>query len=310
MTWGVDTWGESAWGESEESGIVANELTQTGTLESGTFVQTYTVTANALSQSSNTLTTGNVIITQSVTANALTATGTLSASFTQHHSIGANALTGSSTLTQGTATNHHSITGIELTSNSTLTQASFTQTHSIIAVPLVSDNWLSINDKIYTALCFSPENQSTATWTNFNFFNSHQLNGKTLFIGNGGLFEYGGVTDNGSAINPSVKTGKMNVIDSQVGLSPSNRMKRIPKSRIDVNANKTTGKIDLTLTADNSSFDYHNQVTENGYATHRIKIGRGVKYNYLQLDVVGNGCETLDIDNIEFDSVELRRTQR
>jgi hypothetical protein len=131
------------------------------------------------------------------------------------------------------------------------------------------------------------------------------------FINNTGLFEYDGLTDNSAAIVPSLKTGKMCEIMGRMGLERSSKMKRIPSSRISLLCNKSGGSIDLSVTEDNSTaIAYNDAIIHNGYATYDIPIGRGTKYNFIQMEFKAHDCMSLDIDAIEFNPVELRKRER
>ena len=162
----------------------------------------------------------------------------------------------------------------------------------------------------HLALTYSPENKSTTTHSNMPFDGSCVFNGKTLFFSGSGLFEYGGLTDNGAPIVPSLKTGKMNMIMGRVGIVPSNKLKRIPTSKVRVSCDKVGGSLDLNVTADGNTYPYNQTVTHDGLATHNIKIGRAIKYNFLQLEVIANGCTSLSIDSIDYDPTELQRSER
>ena len=161
------------------------------------------------------------------------------------------------------------------------------------------------------ALCFSPETKAVSTYSNYTFIGSHRFKGKTLFITSNGLFEYGGTTDNGTAIKPSLKTGLMSEISGRNGLVRSKQLKRIPESRIDVIA-KTDGKIKVTVTADETSYAYTHDhtTTANSFRTHPIKIGRGIKFNAMQLNIESTDSTILDIDAVSYNVVELARKER
>lgn len=161
------------------------------------------------------------------------------------------------------------------------------------------------------ALCFSPETKAVSTYSNYTFTGSHRFKGKTLFIGSGGLFEYGGTTDNGTAISPSLKTGLIHEIAGRNGLVRSQQLKRIPESRIDVSA-RTDGKVKVTVTADETSYSYtHDHTTTAGsFRTHPVKIGRGIKFNAIQLNVESTSATILDIDAIRYNVTEIQRRER
>jgi len=163
---------------------------------------------------------------------------------------------------------------------------------------------------VYLAINYALDNKSVTTYSNFNFTGSCRFAGKTLFINSTGLFEYGGLTDNGTAIVPSLKTGKMCEIMGKHELIRSNNMKRIPASRVSLSCNKSSGSIDLNIMEDNAVQAYNKAIIHDGYATYDIPIGRGTKYNFIQMEFKARGCVSLDIDAIKFNPVELRRRER
>lgn len=153
----------------------------------------------------------------------------------------------------------------------------------------------------YLAVTYSVENQSVTTWSNFKFNASTFFNGVTLMANESGLYEIGGTTDNGTAIKPSLKTGRMS--------EGSFRFKRIPRTRIELSAQKTGGSVDLVVTADSDSYRYTQAIAHDKLSTHEVRIGRGIKYRTLQLEISANSCTMLNIDSISYEPVELRRIE-
>jgi hypothetical protein len=161
------------------------------------------------------------------------------------------------------------------------------------------------------ALAFSPETKAVSTYSNHAFIGAHRFKGKTLFITASALFESGGTTDAGTAIAPSLKTGFMCEVAGQNGLVRSRYLKRVKESRIDVQA-KTDGNIKVTVNPDDATYSYtHNHAgTATKYRTHSVQIGRGIKYNAMQIVVECVNATALDIDSISFNPVELVRKER
>jgi hypothetical protein len=161
-------------------------------------------------------------------------------------------------------------------------------------------------------LAFSPETKAVSTYSNHDFIGSHRFKGKTVFITSATLFESGGTTDAGTAITPSLKTGLMCEIAGQNGLIRSKHIKRIKEARIDVNA-KTDGKIKVTVTADDTTYTpyvHDHAATGTNFRTHSVKIGRGIKYNAIQIKVEATNATSLDIDTISFNPTELVKKER
>jgi len=200
---------------------------------------------------------------------------------------------------------------ITFTAQTNFSLAVATAYHETISFTSQTNVEFNRQNGFHLALSYSPENQSVTTYSNIPFDSSCIFNGKTLFFSENGMFEYGGTTDNGAAIIPSLKTGKMDTVQGRNGLVHSNKIKRIPNAKIKVSCDKTGGKLDLNVTTDNDAVDsYEHAITHDGFATHDVKIGRGTKFNFIQLEIKADGCSKLDINNIEFDIVENVRSER
>jgi len=152
---------------------------------------------------------------------------------------------------------------------------------------------------------YSTENKSVSTFTNMAFDMSCNFKGKTLFINDTGLYEYGGNTDNGDAITPSLKTDKSNKMPGQGGMYNSQHRKRIPTSKVYINAESSRGDIKLHVTQDDVAINppYSENTAKKGLAVHSVKVGRGIDYVHLQLEV--KNCDV--IESIEFEPEEIRR---
>jgi hypothetical protein len=253
----------------------------------------------------------NLPITQTVTANALIVESNVSqTSISQWHVVTPASLTVIPDVSQGAAVTGFIAIPVELTLAPVLDVSTIGQQHIIDAYEIVLTPWFDVLDKKYLGVTYSTENRSITTYSNFNFDGGCVFNGKTLLFNDAGIFEHGGDTDNGSAISPSIKTGFMDVVSGQTGLISTHKMKRIPKSKVLVMANKNSGNINLNVTADTNTYSYLNNVQQTGFATFNIDIGRGIKYNKLQLELVANGCTSLDIESVSFNPIEIVRSQR
>lgn len=199
---------------------------------------------------------------------------------------------------------------VSLESSLELIGAGFEHGRVLNPVTLESSSILFTGLDIYLGVTYSTENRSITTYSNFNFDGGCVFNGKTLLFNESGIFECGGNTDNGTAIVPSLKTGFMDMVSGQNGFISTHKMKRIPTSRVLVMANKTLGSMTLNVTPDTNTYSYANAVQQTGFATFNIDIGRGIKYNKLQLELVANGCSSLDIESVSYEPTEIVRSQR
>lgn len=316
MSWGdVGSWGETAWGEDFASDpLVAVVNDSIDTNATVTALLTVYTTSVGQTTSGDTNSTVNVGLLKTLTAVTQESTDTNN---TANVSLNVYTVASSQTSTDTNATvnvlSARNLTAINQESVDTNSTATALLTVFLTPVTQVSIDTQYSTYAAYLGINYHIDNKAISTYTNFNFTGACIFNGKTLLINNGGLFEYGGTSDNGTAIAPSLKTGKMCEIMGRMGLGleRSNNMKRIPASRISVSCDKVSGSVDLRLTEDNSAaISYNDAIVHDGYATYDIPIGRGTKFNFLQIELAANACTSLDIESIEFNPIELRRRER
>lgn len=159
-------------------------------------------------------------------------------------------------------------------------------------------------------LAHSTENKSITTYTNWNFDGGCVFKDKALFFSRQGLFSYGGNKDNGFDIRTSIKTEKMNQIQGQGGLVRTQQLKHIPTCSVYLGVDKEGGSLDLNVTADSATYNYNTEIEHTGFAVNKIKVGRGLRFNFVQLEIKSNGCESLDVESIEFEVKPLKSGRR
>jgi len=291
--------------------IPATALTSAPTLNNPTANVVINATATALT-STPSLSSPAVNYIQDIPATALTSSPTLNVP-----TVGIIAktpitvLTATPTLNNPTAMSVQRVDAVPLFSTPTINNPSVGVINIVSAYPLYSTPSLAVNDANYLGYAYGTETKAITNYSNFNFTGSCVFNGKTLLINDTGIFEYGGESDNGIAIVASIKTGKMNGVMGRNGVYPSNKIKRIPDAKIVIDCDKSGGEVTVNVTADeNAPLLYANAISHSGFATHRVPIGRGIKFNYVQLEVIGTGCAHLDISSIEYNPVENVRSER
>jgi len=291
--------------------IPVTALTAAPTLNNPTAYVIANVTSTALT-SIPILSTPSVNYIQDIPVTALTSTPTLNAP-----TVGimaktpVSALTATPTLNNPTAMSVQRVDAVPLFTTPTVNTPSVGVINVVSVYPLYSTPSLAVNDANYLGYAYGTETKAITNYSNFNFTGSCVFNGKTLLINDTGVFEYGGESDNGIAIVASMKTGKMNGVMGRNGVYPSSKIKRIPDAKIVIDCDKSGGEVTVNVTEDeNTALSYANAISHSGFATHRVPIGRGIKFNYVQLEVVGTGCARLDISSIEYNPVENVRSER
>ena len=150
------------------------------------------------------------------------------------------------------------------------------------------------------AVCVATHNQAVFTYDNMPFIGACVFKNKTLFCNNDGLFEMGGITDNGTRIVPYLETAAMD--------NGTQQRKRVPTSKVYIDAEKQGGRIDLEVTVDGKKNHYNSGDRErDAMANYPIKVGRGADGVRWKFKVSGNSCNRLSIGSIEFEPEVIRR---
>lgn len=264
----------------------------------------------------NSVSTASSSVSIAPTAQTLTAVDIAS---TAASSTGSTAINRSLSVIDSVSVTSSSLNNITVTRNLTpvdsMTVASSSIANVSLTVFLVPMDSVATHENVstfavYLAINYALDNKTITTYSNFNFTGSCRFNGKTLFINDKGMFEHGGLTDNGAAIVPSLKTGKMDMVMGQNGVRHTQQLKKIPTSKVYVSADKTGGSLDLIVSPDTQSHLYNQAVLHDGFTAHAIKIGRQIKYNHMSIEIIGNGCSRLDIGSIRFNPAEITRSER
>jgi hypothetical protein len=150
------------------------------------------------------------------------------------------------------------------------------------------------------ALCFSTENKSLFHYTNMPFTSACRFKDKVLLGNEFGVFVMTGNTDNGTSIPARIKTVAMNF--------GTQHRKKIPTSKCYIEAKKTDGRIDLSVTVDGITGSYNTGTTEfASFAPYPVKIGRGLDGIHWQFEIAANACTSLAIESIEIEPEQIRR---
>jgi len=296
---------------SQRHHITANSLTVTPQNNQASVAQRHIINALPIGMTPS-MPAATVGKTQAVGASVLNCSGQmLQAQVSQIHVVGATPLGMTPTMPVAELKFAHSIKASPIGMTPTMTQAAVSQIHSIGASHLFMSPEMIVRNEVFLAYTYSPENKAITTYSGFNFTNSCVFNGKTLLANDKGLFEYGGYLDDDKAITASLKTAKMNIVQGNGGTYPSTRIKRIPDGKVRIDCSKASGTLTLNITPDDkNTLTYSNRVNHTSFATHRVEIPRGIKFNYIQLEVIGTNCTFIDIDSIEYNPIETVRSER
>ena len=135
------------------------------------------------------------------------------------------------------------------------------------------------------------------------FVGACTFKGKTLLCNNIGLYEMGGVTDNGVIIVPILETAAMDF--------GTQKRKRVPTCKVYVDAQKKGGSINLDVVVDKKEYHYNSGDRElDAMANYPVKIGRGLDGVRWKLRISGNECNYLSVGSIEFSPTILKSGRR
>ena len=160
----------------------------------------------------------------------------------------------------------------------------------IITVPTAS------GQDVYLAYAFSPETNSTSTYTNYNFSSSTKFKSKYLFANSSGLYEYGGDTDDGSLIKMTLETSAISF--------GSSSLNQVPAIYLGVSNDDV---VYLKVRVDGrGECHYKLNKKSEGLDTRKIDLGKGLIGRYFQFELITTS-PVFNLESIEFFPIELRR---
>jgi hypothetical protein len=162
--------------------------------------------------------------------------------------------------------------------------------HFVISIPSVK------GQDTYLAYLYNTETGSVTTYDNFNFTLATRFGTKHIFGSPTGLYEFGGTTDAGAAIQAQLQTIAYNFGTSN--------LKQIPEVYLGVKANNS---IVLKVNVDDKASAYYklSQHTQS-LRTERVKLGKGLIGRYFQFELI-TSASNFNMESIEFYPVVLRR---
>lgn len=154
---------------------------------------------------------------------------------------------------------------------------------------------LSTGQDTYTAWVMTPETKAVRTYSNYPFNSFAQLGAAFYGAGEAGVYQMGGATDAGAAIQATLRTGWMDL--------GSKKLKRIDRAYIGAT---TSG--DLLLKVQATTYDdtlleqtYRMMpAVTDGPREHRVAVGRGFRSVYWTFELAN------DVDGADFELHDLQ----
>lgn len=176
------------------------------------------------------------------------------------------------------------------TESTKLTGHGLLEDYFVIYLPEYLDN------AKYLAYTLAPETMSVTNYTNYNFTKSTKFNGKYLFSNSTGLYEFGGITDDGVAITSYIQTAGLTFGTSNLKMVPSLYL-----------GYSTDNIVYLKVSVDGKGTVTYklNKKTDN-LGTKLIEIGKGLLGRYFQFELITE-ADHFDLESIEFLPIKLQR---
>lgn len=187
----------------------------------------------------------------------------------------------------------HGFTGIlgqlnvEVPSLKFSASAYWTGTNTLnISLPMILFSTRAKGEMITLAL--NTKNFAFTEYDNsYNYNSLMNLNGKLAGLKSDGIYELTGDTDNGSSIAWHFKTGKIDMEDRQL-----NRLRHVWLSY------RPSGDLLLVVDDGENEYEYDVESYKQIDNTVRVKLGKGIKNKYIQLELKNVSNEKIFLDRM------------
>ena len=149
----------------------------------------------------------------------------------------------------------------------------------------------------FVTLVLNTKNFALTEYDNSYDYNSLCVfNGKVMGAKRDGIYELSGDTDNGTSIDWSFKTGK---IDLEDGI--------VKKARHVWLSYKPSGDLVLTVDDGDSEYEYYVESAQQIDNAVRIKLGKGIRNRYIQLELRNISNEKITLDRMRLFAEPIAR---
>lgn len=156
---------------------------------------------------------------------------------------------------------------------------------------------LKLGDDVYYGYAINAETNASSTYTNYAFNSFFELNGRYYGVTESGIYYLDGADDAGTAISAAIRTG---VTDFG-----TKHRKRLPRAYVGYTSDGTM--VLKTLTDDAVERWYSLAQAGDAYTVKRAKLGRGVDFSYLQMEIVNVDGADFEIDSLSLMPIVLQR---
>jgi hypothetical protein len=141
------------------------------------------------------------------------------------------------------------------------------------------------------------ETGASARYENFNFNSYAKIGGTYYGVRSDGIYELDGDTDAGTPITANVNMGRMDF--------GSKMLKRLESAYMSVSS---YGTMQLRVTDDKgNAYTYDARRSDTAMQQQRIDVGRGLKANYMQFEIINDAGADFELAGAELMSVDSSR---
>ena len=151
---------------------------------------------------------------------------------------------------------------------------------------------------VFRAWVANTRNNALTEYTNFPFNSFARFNGEYLAAGSGGIIALTGDDDDGTDIDARVR-----LATTDLGMA---ELKRVEEAFLSY---RSEGRLVLRLVIDGGqTYEYPLEPTgQTGIYQARVKLGRGLKLNYICLEILNFEGADFDLDAIRMKPIVLSR---
>ena len=140
------------------------------------------------------------------------------------------------------------------------------------------------------------DSTGSTTYTNYGFNSFAHIDGRDYGANEMGIFALEGDTDVGMPIRARLSLGKLDFDSSQ--------RKVISEAFVGISA---LGNVFIKVIANGEAYVYQTQRFDANLQQQRVKFGRGLNANYLELEIYNEEGADFEIDTVEFLVADLNR---
>jgi len=159
-----------------------------------------------------------------------------------------------------------------------------------------SGSVLGVPDSDYETWVVNLTSQGTTTYSNFGFNSFAQIGARFYGAGSAGIVELSGATDDGAPIDASISLGELDF--------GSALKKTVSHCYLGTSG---TGHLYVKLIVEGVEYLYKAESFSERLRQHRVKFGKGLRENYVWVEIHNADGADFEVDTVEFHLADLTR---